>query len=67
MSTVKEEAQKLIESIPDTATWDDIMYAMYVRQKVDAAIEQMEAGEVVSHEEIEKAVLRQIRLCPSMH
>ena len=59
MSIVKEEAKKLIESIPDTASWDDIMYEFYVRQKVEAALEQMEAGEVVPHEEVEKWIRSQ--------
>jgi predicted transcriptional regulator len=54
MSVAKEEARRLIENIPDTASWDDIMYEFYVRQKVEAALEQMEAGEVVPHEEIEQ-------------
>jgi predicted transcriptional regulator len=54
MSVAKEEARKVIETIPDTASWDDIMYELYVRQKVEAALDQMEAGEVVPHEEVEQ-------------
>ena len=54
MSVAKEEARKLIEKIPDTASWDDIMYEFYVRQKVEDALEQMESGEVVPHEEVER-------------
>lgn len=54
MSVAKEEARKLIETIPDTASWDDIMYEFYVRQKVEAALDQMEAGEVVPHAEVEQ-------------
>jgi hypothetical protein len=50
----KEEARKLIENIPNTATWDDIMYAFYVRQKVEASLEEMKAGKVVSQEEVER-------------
>jgi hypothetical protein len=52
MSVAKEEAKKIIENISDDANWDDIMYQFYVRQKVDTAIEEMEAGDVVPHEEI---------------
>ena len=57
MSVAKEEARKLIETIPDSASWDDIMYEFYVRQKVEAALEEMEAGEVVPHEDVEKRFL----------
>jgi predicted transcriptional regulator len=57
MSVAKEEARKLIENIPDSASWDDIMYEFYVRQKVETALEEMEAGEVVPHEDVEKRLL----------
>jgi hypothetical protein len=29
--TVKEQARRLVESLPDDATWDDLMYAIHVR------------------------------------
>ena len=54
MSIAKKEAKRLLDNIPENATWDDIMYEFYVRQKVEAALEEMEAGEVVPHEDVEK-------------
>jgi hypothetical protein len=30
MSTVKEQAKKLIDRLPDQITWDDIIYEFYV-------------------------------------
>ena len=35
MSSVKEEAKRLVEELPDQATWDDIMYEFYVKKKVE--------------------------------
>ena len=58
MSVAKEEARKLIENIPDSATWDDIMYEFYVRKKIEIGLEAADAGKVVSQEEVEK------RFCP---
>jgi hypothetical protein len=57
MSIVKEEARKILDKIPDSATWDDIMYEFYVRQKIETALEAEEAGEVITHEEVEKKYL----------
>ncbi len=54
MSIVKEEAKKLVELLPDDATWDDIMYQIYVRTKVEAGIAAAEAGRVVPHAEVKK-------------
>jgi len=34
MNIAKEEAIKLIDKLPDQATWDDIMYEFYVRKKI---------------------------------
>lgn len=54
MSVAKEEAMKLISEIPETATWDDIMYELYVRRKVEAGIKADDAGKTVPHEEVKK-------------
>lgn len=57
MSTVKEEARELIDSLPDQATWDDLMYTFYIRQKVDAGLKAADEGDVVSHEEVRQRFL----------
>ena len=33
---VKEEAHHLLEKLPENATWDDLMYKIYVRQAIEA-------------------------------
>ena len=30
-TSVKFEARRLVEQLPDDATWDDLMYEIYVR------------------------------------
>lgn len=57
MSVAKEEARKLLDKIPETATWDDIMYEFYLRQKIETALADAEAGRVVSQDEIEAEFL----------
>lgn len=32
---VKEELRRLVEHLPDDATWDDVRYAMYIREQVE--------------------------------
>ena len=48
MGAAKEEAKKLIDLLPDHATWDDIMYEFYVKKKLARALEEAAAGDVVS-------------------
>ncbi len=57
MSIVKEEAKKLISNLPDEASWDDLMYEMYVRKKIDEGIKAADDGKLVSHEEVKKRFL----------
>ncbi len=59
MRAAKEEARRLIDKIPEDATWDDIMYEFYVKKKIETALEEAEADEVVSHEEVKKRFLAQ--------
>ena len=53
-SNVKTDAQKLIDSLPDDTTWDDIMYRIYVRQTVDAGLRDADNGEVVPVDEVRR-------------
>jgi hypothetical protein len=57
MSPVKEEAKRLIDELPDTATWDDVMYELYVKMKIARAVAAAEAGDVVPHEEAKRRIL----------
>jgi len=54
MSTVKEEARKLIEELPDQATWDDVMYEFYIKKKIEAGIKAAEAGDIVCHDDVRR-------------
>ena len=40
MSTgiVKEEARKIIDRMPENATWDDLMHEIYVREAIERGL-----------------------------
>jgi len=54
MPAVKEEAIHLIETLPDTCSWDDIIYELYVKKKIEKGLKAVEKGRLVSHEEVKK-------------
>ncbi|MCU1307781.1 MAG: hypothetical protein JWN45_2476 [Acidobacteriaceae bacterium] len=54
MSIAKEQAKKLLEQLPESATWDDIMYQLYVRAKITQGLKDIEQGKLVSHEEVKQ-------------
>jgi predicted transcriptional regulator len=57
MSQAKEAAIKIINNLPDQATWDDIMYQLYVKKKIELSLKAAEDGEVYSHEDVKKRIL----------
>lgn len=57
MQTAKQAAQQIIDHIPDQASWDDIMYELYVKQKIETGLNDVESGRVVNHEEAKTRLL----------
>ena len=51
-SSVKEEAQRLVEALPENATWEDLMYRIYVRQAIEAGLQDSRAGRTVEVAEV---------------
>jgi hypothetical protein len=51
---VKSEAIKLVRGLSPSSTWDDLMYRIYVRQKIEAGLADIRAGRVHSHAAIRK-------------
>jgi predicted transcriptional regulator len=49
---VKTAAHQIVDSLPSDATWDDLMYRVYVRQCVDAGLDDARSGRVIEVEEI---------------
>ena len=58
---IKPDARLLIESLPDSATWDDLAYEVYVRQAVEAGLRDSESGRVLPHDEALARVRARIR------
>ena len=54
MSTAKEDVRRILDQLPDDATLEDIQYHLYVRQKIERAIDEADSGQVVTHEEMEE-------------
>lgn len=50
-ANVKDEARRLVERLPDDATWEDIQYQTYFRQAVEAGLKDSGEGRVVPLDE----------------
>jgi hypothetical protein len=54
METLKQEALKVIAKLPDTANIDDIMYELYVIDKVKKGREAAERDDTISLEDLKR-------------
>ncbi len=58
MTSVKEQLQKLADTLPENATRDQAMYELYVRQQIAEGEKAVAEGRVVSHEEVKQRFAR---------
>jgi len=58
MSLTKEKVIELIKALPDDITVDDIMEELYFKSQVDEGLAQLDRGEAIPHEDVEKRMSR---------
>lgn len=49
---VKEQAKRLVEDLPEDASWDDLMYRIYVRQAIEAGLQDSQAGRTLDVKDV---------------
>ena len=58
MPTAKKQVLEMVTKLPEKATWDDIMYEIYVRKKIEAGIQAADEGRVVSHDAVKQRFIK---------
>ncbi|OGP92301.1 MAG: hypothetical protein A2Z19_02785 [Deltaproteobacteria bacterium RBG_16_54_18] len=58
MSTAKEEVRKLLEQLPDDASFEDIQYHIYVQEKIEHGLRDVKEGRVLSQDEVEQRMTK---------
>jgi predicted transcriptional regulator len=58
METAKEQVQQILETLPVDASLEDIQYHIYVRQKIDQGLSDVDNGRVLSHEEVQRRLAK---------
>jgi predicted transcriptional regulator len=54
MQTAKQEVMELLKQLPDSSSLEEIQYHLYVHQKIQKGLQDVEQGKVHSQEEVEK-------------
>lgn len=54
MESAKEEVKKLLDKLPDNSTYDDILYHIYVREKIIRGLQDIQDDKLIDEAEMEK-------------
>ena len=50
--SIKEQAHRLLDNLRENATWEDLMYRIYVRQAIEAGIKDSDTDKTVDLQEV---------------
>jgi hypothetical protein len=53
-TSIKKDAARLVRELPETASWDDLMYEILVRQKIEAGMADLREGRKHDHASIRR-------------
>lgn len=57
----KSHAREIIDRLPESASWDDVMYELYVRESIDAGLADVAAGRTIPHEQVRARLSELVR------
>jgi predicted transcriptional regulator len=52
MQIEKRKLLRIIDALPDKVDIEEVLYRLYLRQKLEAAEEDVREGRLVSHEDV---------------
>jgi predicted transcriptional regulator len=58
MHTAKETVRRLLDDLPDNASLEDIQHHIYVREKIERGLRDVEAGRVVDQDEAKRRMAK---------
>ncbi|HEX7151175.1 MAG TPA: hypothetical protein VF618_06785 [Thermoanaerobaculia bacterium] len=58
MTIPKDRVRRLLDSLPDEVSYDDIQYHIYAQQKIDRGLDASARGDFISDAEIEQRIAR---------
>jgi len=50
--SVKEAAIDLVTKLPNECTWDQVLYEIYVRRRIEAGLKDEAEGRLIPHEKV---------------
>ena len=54
VATIKSELRDIADNIPESASYGDAMYELYVRMKISKGRKAIQDGLIVSHDDVKR-------------
>jgi predicted transcriptional regulator len=61
MATEKDTIIEMIKNLPNDATMEDIIEAIYVRKKIEKGLKDSEEGRLFTHEEAKERLAKWLK------
>ena len=58
MPSAKEEIRKMLDALPENATWEDVQHSIYVRERIERGRREAGEGKVIEQAEVETRMKR---------
>jgi predicted transcriptional regulator len=55
--SAKQAARELIEQLPESVSWNELMYELYVKQKIEEGLKELDEGRGLPHDEVKRRLL----------
>ena len=54
-TTIKEQAHRIVDELPENASWEELIYRIYVRQSIEAGLKDSDEGRVQSVADVRRS------------
>jgi predicted transcriptional regulator len=58
MNTAKEEVRKMLDRLPEGASFEEIQYQVYLLDEIARGEEELERGEGIEHAEVKRSLAK---------
>jgi predicted transcriptional regulator len=55
--SVRDAAKAILDKLPDDASWEDVQYHLYVRQQIEAGLEDDAAGRLIDTDDMRRRLV----------
>ncbi len=61
MHTIKDQVKRMVDSMPDDVTVDDIIAELYFKLQVDAGLKELDEGKGIPHDRVKDRIAKWLK------